>query len=64
MNCQKVVTAAIIQRDGRILLARRGPRERLAGFWEFPGGKVELGETPEQPCLKAREDHDKSIYFI
>jgi 8-oxo-dGTP diphosphatase len=53
MNSQRVVTAAIIRKNGCILLARRGPGEKLAGFWEFPGGKVERGETPEE-CL-ARE---------
>ncbi|WP_372677736.1 (deoxy)nucleoside triphosphate pyrophosphohydrolase [Desulfosarcina sp.] len=45
------VTAAIIVRDGRILIAQRHASDRLAGRWEFPGGKVEAGETPEQ-CLK------------
>jgi 8-oxo-dGTP diphosphatase len=46
----KVVTAAIIERDGRYFLARRAPGQSLEGFWEFPGGKVEPGELPEQ-CL-------------
>ncbi len=45
------VTAAIIQKDSKILIARRGPSRHLAGFWEFPGGKIEEGETPET-CLK------------
>ena len=45
------VTAAIIVSDGRILIAQRHASDRLAGRWEFPGGKVEAGETPEQ-CLK------------
>ncbi len=49
----KLVTAAIIQRDDRILLTRRGTGEKLAGLWEFPGGKVHDGELPEA-CL-ARE---------
>jgi 8-oxo-dGTP diphosphatase len=53
MNREKLVTAAIIRKDDSVLLARRSPGERLAGFWEFPGGKVESGETPES-CL-ARE---------
>jgi 8-oxo-dGTP diphosphatase len=48
VDCERVVTAAIIRRGDCILLARRGPGERLAGLWEFPGGKVESGETPEQ----------------
>jgi 8-oxo-dGTP diphosphatase len=45
------VTAAIIVRSGCILIAQRHPSDRLAGLWEFPGGKIETGETPEQ-CLK------------
>ena len=47
------VTAAILEKDGRILAARRKLRKHLAGYWEFPGGKLEGGETPQQ-CL-ARE---------
>jgi 8-oxo-dGTP diphosphatase len=49
----KNVTAAIVEREGRYLLARRAPGQNLAGFWEFPGGKVEADETFEE-CL-ARE---------
>lgn len=45
------VTAAIIVRDGSILIAQRQQGDRLAGLWEFPGGKIEARETPEQ-CLK------------
>lgn len=45
------VTAAVIVRDGRVLLVRRGPGERLAGWWEFPGGKMRPGETPRS-CLE------------
>lgn len=45
------VTAAVITRAGRVLLVRRGPGERLAGYWEFPGGKIRPGETP-QACLE------------
>jgi 8-oxo-dGTP diphosphatase len=52
-NAPRVVTAAIAQRGNLVLIARRGPGERLAGLWEFPGGKLEPGETPES-CL-ARE---------
>lgn len=47
------VTAAVIQRGGEVLLARREAGSHLAGYWEFPGGKVEKGESPED-CL-ARE---------
>lgn len=47
----KEVTAAIIINDGKILIAQRAEDQKLAGKWEFPGGKVESGETPEE-CLK------------
>lgn len=47
----KEVTAAIILRDGNILIAQRGKNENLEGKWELPGGKIEAGETPQQ-CLK------------
>ncbi|MCM8790418.1 MAG: 8-oxo-dGTP diphosphatase MutT [Candidatus Omnitrophica bacterium] len=45
------VTAAVIEKDGRLLIARRKKTDRLGGKWEFPGGKIRPGETPEQ-CLK------------
>ena len=44
------VTAAIIEKNSLILAARRKEGAHLAGFWEFPGGKIEIGETPEE-CL-------------
>lgn len=45
------VTAAVIEKDGKILIAKRRIGDRHGGRWEFPGGKVDLGETPEA-CLK------------
>jgi 8-oxo-dGTP diphosphatase len=42
----KTVTAAIMFKDGKVLIAQRGEGDRLANKWEFPGGKVEAGETP------------------
>ena len=42
------VTAAVIERDGRVLIARRRSGDRFGGVWEFPGGKLEPGETPEE----------------
>ncbi len=54
-----VVTAAVIERDGRFLVTRRPEGTHLAGHWEFPGGKCEAGETPEA-CLRRelREELD------
>ena len=51
------VTAAIIERNGNILLAKRSSNSSLPDKWEFPGGKVDAGETPEQ-CL-ARELYEE-----
>ncbi len=45
------VTAAVIEKDGKILIAQRKSGDALAGKWEFPGGKIEPGETPEV-CLR------------
>jgi 8-oxo-dGTP diphosphatase len=47
----KTVVAAILEHEGKILIARRGPDDRLAGNWEFPGGTQEADETPEA-CLR------------
>jgi 8-oxo-dGTP diphosphatase len=43
-----VAAAALIDADGRVLMASRPPGKSMAGLWEFPGGKIALGETPEQ----------------
>ncbi|MGB3645817.1 MAG: 8-oxo-dGTP diphosphatase MutT [Mesorhizobium sp.] len=45
-----VAACALIDADGRVLIAQRPQSKQLAGLWEFPGGKVEPGETPEE-CL-------------
>jgi|LSQX01.3.fsa_nt_gb 8-oxo-dGTP diphosphatase len=46
------VTAAIIIENNKVLLTRRAPGEKHAGWWEFPGGKIEDGETPEKCLLR------------
>jgi 8-oxo-dGTP diphosphatase len=48
---QRVVGAALV-RDGRVLAARRTAPAPAAGRWEFPGGKVEAGETPDQALVR------------
>jgi|SRR5690554_632907 len=45
------VTAALIWEKGRVLIAKRAAQDRLINKWEFPGGKTEYGESPEE-CLK------------
>ena len=52
-----VSAVALIDRDGRVLLAQRPEGKAMAGLWEFPGGKVEPGETPEAALI--RELHEE-----
>ena len=61
----KEVTAAIILKNNKILIAQRAIGENLAGKWEFPGGKLEQGETPQE-CLKReiREELDVIIEVV
>lgn len=52
MKQQIDVVGAAIVRDGTILCARRGPDGSLPGVWEFPGGKIEAGETPHRALAR------------
>jgi 8-oxo-dGTP diphosphatase len=47
-----VVAAALLDADGRVLIAKRPEGKQLAGLWEFPGGKVEAGERPEETLIR------------
>ena len=51
-----VVAAALFDEAGRILLAQRPEGKQLAGLWEFPGGKLEPGETPEAALVRELEE--------
>lgn len=57
MSVVLVSAVALIDRDGRVLLAQRPEGKSMAGLWEFPGGKVEQGETPEEALI--RELHEE-----
>ena len=52
MKMVLVVACALIDADGRILLAQRPEGKTLAGLWEFPGGKLEVGERPEDALIR------------
>jgi len=47
-----VSACALVDSDNRILLAQRPPGKSMAGLWEFPGGKIEAGETPEETLIR------------
>jgi 8-oxo-dGTP diphosphatase len=51
-----VAACALVDSDGRVLLAQRPAGRPMAGLWEFPGGKVEAGERPEQTLIRELEE--------
>ena len=60
MNILLVAAAAMIDADGRVLICQRPQGKQLSGLWEFPGGKVEEGETPEA-CLIRELDEELGV---
>ena len=56
MGILLVAACALIDADGRVLLAKRPQGRPMAGLWEFPGGKVEPGETPEAALIRELEE--------
>jgi 8-oxo-dGTP diphosphatase len=57
VNLILVAACALVDVDGRVLIAQRPPDKAMAGLWEFPGGKVERGERPEDALI--RELHEE-----
>jgi 8-oxo-dGTP diphosphatase len=51
-----VAAVALVDVDGRVLLAQRPAGKAMAGLWEFPGGKLDAGETPEQALMRELEE--------
>src|SRR5579872_6040883 len=51
-----VVAVALVDSDGRVLLAQRPSGKHMAGLWEFPGGKIEAGERPEQSLIRELQE--------
>ena len=56
MKILLVSAVALIDPEGRVLLAQRPPGKSLAGLWEFPGGKVDPGETPEAALIRELQE--------
>jgi len=54
------VTGALIKKNDKYLIGRRGPNEKSPGLWEFPGGKIEKGETPIE-CIKRELKEELNI---
>ncbi|MDT2020972.1 (deoxy)nucleoside triphosphate pyrophosphohydrolase [Methylocella sp. CPCC 101449] len=62
MNILLVVAVALIDADDRILIAQRPEGKKLAGLWEFPGGKIDPGERPEAALIRElREELDITV---
>jgi 8-oxo-dGTP diphosphatase len=61
----KSIAIAVVEQQGRFLIGQRGPEGPLPGLWEFPGGKVEPGETPEQAAVReCREETGLAVAVV
>jgi 8-oxo-dGTP diphosphatase len=59
------IAIAVVEQNGRFLIGQRDATDSLAGLWEFPGGKVEVGETPEQAAVReCREETGLTIVVV
>lgn len=52
----KDVVAAMLFKDKEVLIAQRAEHDPLTGFWEFPGGKIEAGESPEESLIREMQE--------
>lgn len=52
MNIMLVSAVALVDIDGRVLISKRPMGKKMAGFWEFPGGKIEINESPEKALIR------------
>ena len=59
-----LVSAAIIYADGKVLVGQRRKADRHAGKWEFPGGKVETGESPQQALVRELQEELKIRAYV
>lgn len=56
MSILLVVACALVDADGRVLIAQRPEGKGMAGLWEFPGGKIEAGESPEATLIRELDE--------
>lgn len=56
MNLMLVAACALVDIDGRVLITQRPQGKTMAGLWEFPGGKVEVDETPEEALVRELQE--------
>jgi 8-oxo-dGTP diphosphatase len=62
MKMLVVVAVALVDVDGRVLLTQRPPGKQFGGLWEFPGGKIDEGERPEESLIRElREELDIAV---
>lgn len=57
------VVGGIIKKEDRYLIGRRGPKEKMAGFWEFPGGKLEENESKKE-CIKRELKEELDVVVV
>jgi 8-oxo-dGTP diphosphatase len=65
VSTEALIAIAVVERDGSFLIGQRPPGVPLAGLWEFPGGKVEPGESPQQAAIReCREETGLEVTVV